>query len=199
MKKVLKNIMRVIVRNAIFIYCKIVYRVKIEGKKNVPKDGALIFCGNHRNYLDAPLMVATAGRHVHFMAKEELRKVKFFAFLAFVFDAIFVKRDAKDIGAIKTSLKYLKDGACVALFPEGTRNGAEKGEEIKNGVSYFVLNSDSKVIPVGIKGGLKPFQKTIIKYGEPMNFEEERKNRKDKEVMNKVTEDIMKEIFELAK
>lgn len=199
MKKILKNIMRVIVRNAIFIYCKIVYRVKIEGKENVPKDGALIFCGNHRNYLDAPLMVATAGRHVHFMAKEELRKVKFFAFLAFVFDAIFVKRDAKDIGAIKTSLKYLKDGACVALFPEGTRNGAEKGEDVKNGVSYFVLNSASKVIPVGIKGGLKPFEKTVIKYGKPMDFEEERKNRKDKEVMKKVTEDIMKEIFELAK
>jgi len=199
MKKVLKNIMRVIVRNAIFIYCKIVYRVKIEGKKNVPKDGALIFCGNHRNYLDAPLMVATAGRHVHFMAKEELRKVKFFAFLAFVFDAIFVKRDAKDIGAIKTSLKYLKDGACVALFPEGTRNGLEKGEDVKNGVSYFVLNSDSKVIPVGIKGGLKAFQKTVITYGKPMDFEEERKNRKDKEVMKKVTEDIMKEVFELAK
>lgn len=199
MKKILKNIMRAIVRSAIFIYCKIVYRVKIEGKENVPKDGALIFCGNHRNYLDAPLMVATAGRHVHFMAKEELKKVKFFAFLAFVFDAIFVKRDAKDIGAIKTSLKYLKDGACVALFPEGTRNGAEKGEDVKNGVSYFVLNSNSKVIPVGIKGGLKAFQKTVITYGKPMDFEEERKNRKDKEVMKKVTEDIMKEIFELAK
>ena len=38
MKKILKNIMRVIVRSAIFIYCKIVYRVKIEGKENVPKD-----------------------------------------------------------------------------------------------------------------------------------------------------------------
>lgn len=199
MKKLLKNIMRIIVRSAIFIYCKIVYRVKIEGKENVPKDGALIFCGNHRNYLDAPLMVATAGRHVHFMAKEELKKVKFFAFLAFVFDAIFVKRDAKDIGAIKTSLKYLKDGACVALFPEGTRNGAEKGEDVKNGVSYFVLNSDSKVIPVGIKGGLKAFQKTVITYGKPMDFEEERKNKKDKEVVKKVTEDIMKEIFRLAK
>ena len=199
MKKILKNIMRVIVRAAIFIYCKIVYRVKIIGKENVPKDGALIFCGNHRNYLDPPLMVATAGRHVHFIAKEELRKVKFFAFLGMVFDAIYVKRDAKDIGAIKTSLKYLKDGACIALFPEGTRNGAEKGEEAKNGVSYFVLNSNSKVIPVGIKGGLKPFEKTVITYGKPMDFEEERKNRKDKEVMKKVTEDIMKEIFELAK
>lgn len=199
MKKTLKNIMRAIVKGAIYIYCKVVYRVKVIGKENIPKDGALIFCGNHRNFLDAPLMVATSNRFVHFMAKEELRKVKFFAFLGMVFDTIYVKRDAKDIGAIKTSIKYLKDGECIALFPEGTRNGAEKGEEAKDGVSYFALNSNAKVVPVGIKGGLKPFKKAVIKYGKPMDFEEEKKNRKDKEVMKKVTEDIMNEIFELAK
>lgn len=195
----LKKIMRVFVRTVILIYCKIVYRLKIEGKENIPKDGALIFCGNHRNLLDAPLMVVTAGRHMHFIGKEELRKVPFFKLLGAIFEVVFVKRDAKDIGAIKTSLKYLKNGECIGLFPEGTRNGIQKGEETKNGVSYFVLNSNAKVIPVGIKGGLKPFQKAVITYGKPIDFGEERKNRKDKEVLEKVTKDIMKEILELAK
>ena len=199
MGKLLKIILRAIVRAAILIYCKIVYRVKVIGKENIPKKGALIFCGNHRNYVDPPLIVVTAGRFVHFIAKEELRKVPLFAFLGVVFEAIYVKRDAKDIASIKTSLKYLKNGECIALFPEGTRNGIEKGEKTKNGVSYFVLNSDAKVVPVGIKGGLKPFQKTIITYGKPMEFEEEKKNKKDKEVMDKVTDKIMKEIIELAK
>lgn len=194
----MKKIMRAIVRGAIVIYCKIVYRLKIEGKNNIPKEGALIFCGNHRNYLDAPLMVVTAGRHMYFIGKEELKKVKLFAFLGKVFDIIFVKRDAKDISAIKTTLKYLKNEECIGIFPEGTRNGIQKGEETKNGVSYFVLNSNAKVIPVGIKGGLKPFQKAIITYGKPIDFEEERKNRKDKETMEKVTNEIMKEILKLA-
>lgn len=74
MKEFLKKIGRAIVRFFIFTYCKIVYRVKIIGNEKVPKDGALIFCGNHRTYLDPPLIIVTAGRHIRFMAKQELKK-----------------------------------------------------------------------------------------------------------------------------
>ena len=199
MKNLLKKVSRVIVRIAIFIYCKIVYRVKIVGTENIPKDGPLIYCGNHRSYLDPPLIVVTAKRHVHFIAKEELRKVPLFAFLGMVFEGIYVKRDAKDIAAIKTALKYLKNNQCIALFPEGTRNGIEKGENVKGGVAFFALNSDAKVVPVGIKGGLKPFEKVTITYGKPMNFDKYKENKKDKEVMDKITKEIMDEIIRLTK
>lgn len=64
MKLFFKKIARVIVRSAIYAYCKVVYRAEIIGKENIPKDETLIFCGNHRNYLDPPLMVVTVGRHV---------------------------------------------------------------------------------------------------------------------------------------
>ena len=108
MKKKLKDIIRVIVRSGILLWCKIAHRVKIEGREDIPKEGALIFCGNHRTFLDPPLIVVTAKRHVHFLAKEELYKNPFLAFLGWSFDAIKVKRDAKDINAVKSSLKYLK-------------------------------------------------------------------------------------------
>ena len=123
--KIIKKILRVIVRTAIFLYCKIVYRLKVIGKENIPKEGPVIYCGNHRSYLDPPLIVVTAGRHVRFMAKEELTKNKFLKFLGFVFDAIYVKRDNKEITALKTTLKALKNKESIAMFPEGTRNGLE--------------------------------------------------------------------------
>ena len=75
MKLFLKKIARVIVRGAIYIYCKIVHRAEIVGKENIRKNENFIFCGNHRNYLDPPLIVSTVGRHVRFMAKEDLRKI----------------------------------------------------------------------------------------------------------------------------
>lgn len=203
MKLFFKKIGRAIVRSAIYIYCKIVYRAEIIGLENVPKEGAFIFCGNHRNYLDPPLMVATAGRHMRFMAKEELRKNPFFAFLGVVFDGIYVKRDAKDVTALKTTLKALKSGECVALFPEGTRNGMDKGEKVKDGAAFFALRSDAKVIPVGISGGLKSFQKVTIRYGKPIDFSEYKEKAKDKtkekEVLEEVTNSIMKNIMDLTK
>ena len=57
MKEFFKIIARFIVRSAIYIYCKIVYRMKIVGKNNIPKDEPLIICGNHRSFLDPPLIV----------------------------------------------------------------------------------------------------------------------------------------------
>ena len=74
MKKKIKEIIKWIVRGAIYIWCKIYYRAEINGLENIPKEGALIFCGNHRSYLDPPLMLVTAKRDMKFLAKEELYK-----------------------------------------------------------------------------------------------------------------------------
>ena len=197
-KKSVKEVIKWIVRGAIYIWMKIYYRADIRGLENIPKEGALIFCGNHRSYLDPPLIVVTGKRDMKFLAKEELYKNKFLAFLGWAFEAIPVKRDEKDISAIKMSLKDLKEGKCIALFPEGTRNGLEKGEKVKDGVAFFAIRSGAKVVPCGIKGGTKGNHKITITYGKPLDYSQY-KGSKDKEILDKVTEEIMYNIIELAK
>ena len=198
MKNAFKEVIKWIVRGAIYIWCKIYYRAEIIGLENIPKEGPLIFCGNHRSYLDPPLLVATAKRDMKFLAKEELYKNKFLAFLSWVFEAIPVKRDEKDISAIKTSLKDLKEGKCIALFPEGTRNGLEKGEKVKDGVAFFAVRSGAKVLPCGIKGGTKEKRKVTITYGKPLDYSKY-KGSKDKEILEKITNEVMENILDLAK
>jgi 1-acyl-sn-glycerol-3-phosphate acyltransferase len=195
--KIFKKIGRVIVRGAIYGYCKIVYRVKIFGKENIPKEGAVLFCGNHRNYLDPPLIVATAGRHMRFIAKEELSHNKFYALLGIIFDAIYVKRDSKDITAMKEALKTLKSGGCVGLFPEGTRNGLEKNDgQIKNGAAYMAIKTGAKIVPIGIVGKAKPFTKNAIIYGKPLDFSEYKALGKGSE--DKASEVLRDEIVKLS-
>lgn len=198
MKKFFKSIMKGIVRGAIYLWCKIYYRAEVRGLENIPKEGPLIFCGNHRSYLDPPLMVATAKRDLKFLAKQELYNNKFLSFLGWVFEAIPVKRDEKDLTAIKESLKVLKQGNCIALFPEGTRNGLEKGEKVKDGAAFFAVRSGAPVIPCGIKGGEKGNRKVTITYGKPLDFSKY-KGSKDKEVLDNITEEIMNNIIELTK
>lgn len=198
MKRKIDQIIQVVVKFFIYLYCLVVYRVKVEGTENIPKEGAVIFCGNHRNLLDPPLMEVTCKRNTRFMAKEELSKNKFLAFLGNVFDAIYVKRDSKDITALKESLKTLKNGGSIALFPEGTRNGIQKGEQVKEGAAFLAIRTGSKVVPVGISGGLKPFQKAKIVYGKPLDFSKEKMTKEnEKEVLQKVTNEIMSEILKL--
>ena len=199
MKKMYYKVKRYIIRFLIFIYLKIVYRIKIIGKENIPENGPVIFCGNHRSLLDAPLIEVTCKRDdTRFLAKEELTKNRYLAHLGRVFDVILVKRNAKDLGPMKEGLKSLKQNKALAVFPEGTRNGLKKGIKPKTGVAYFALNSDAKVIPIGIKGGEKPFKKAIITYGKPIELEEYKINKKEKETAEQVTEIIMNNIIKLT-
>lgn len=195
---IIKRILRVIVRTAIYLYCKVVYRLKVIGKENIPKEGPVIYCGNHRSYLDPPLIVVTAGRHVKFMAKEELTKNKFLKFLGYVFDAIYVKRDNKEIAALKTTLKALKNKESIAMFPEGTRNGLEKGESVKEGVAFFVLQTGAKVQPVGIVGGEKPFKRVYVNYGKPLDYSDRVTKKPSKEELEQVSKEIMDNIIMLT-
>ena len=191
-----KKIMRIIVRSVIRVYFIVVYRVRVLGRENLPKDKKepLIFCGNHRTYNDPPLIVVTAKRHVRFLAKEELKKNKLFAFLGVIFDGIYVKRDSKDLTAIKTTLKALKNGESIALFPEGTRNGIEKGQKAKDGAAFFAERTGARIIPVGISGGEKPFKQMTIRYGKPLDF-----SNRNKDELDEITEEIMNEIIKLTK
>lgn len=198
-KQAINWLIKIIVKGAIFIFLKVVYRAKAIGTKNIPKEGPVIFCGNHRSYLDPPLILATGKRDMKFLAKQELFENKFLAFLGKVFEAIPVKRDEKDFAAIKTTLKDLKQGKCITLFPEGTRNGIKKGERIKDGVAFFAIQSGAKVVPCGIKGGEKGNRRMVITYGEPMEYGQYKSQIKDKEVLEKVTKEIMDKILELAK
>lgn len=199
MKKFFKKTLRVIVAFSIFWYCKFVYRIKIVGKENVPKEGALLFCGNHRTYLDPPLITVTAGRKMSFMAKEELKNNPFIRFLCFTFDGIWVKRDNKDIGSLKSAMKILKNGGCIGIFPEGTRNGMEKNEgKLKNGASYMALKTGAKIVPIGIQGPAKPFTKNTIIYGEPMDFSEYTSGKIDKDIEDKVSEELKEKIIALT-
>ena len=156
MKKYLYKVSRTIIKFFLLMYCKIVNRAKIVGRENIPTKGPLIFCSNHRSFLDAPLIEVTCKRKdTRFLAKEELTKNPYLAHLGNVFNVILVKRNDKDLGPMKEGLKTLKSGNALAIFPEGTRNGIKKGIKPKTGVAYFALNSDAIVIPIGIKGRRK--------------------------------------------
>ena len=187
MEKFLKKILRIIVSTAIFLYCKIVYRIKVIGKENIPQKEPLLFCGNHKTYLDAPLIIVTAGRRISFMAKDELKSNIGMRLLCYAYDGIWVKRDHKDIGPLKTALKTLKNGGCIGIFPEGTRNGLEKNEgKLKNGASYMAIKTGAKIIPIGII------------YGKPLDFSKYAESKIDKDIEIKASEELKQSIIMLT-
>ncbi len=198
MREKLHRIKKRIAKAIIYFLVWIVYRPKKVGEKNIPKEGSYIICGNHVHSLDAVVLVSSLKREVIFIAKEELYKNPFFAWLGHTFDVIAIKRDSADMDAMKSSFKALKQGKVLGLFPEGTRNGMAKGVRLHNGAALISLKTDSAIIPVGIQGSFKPFRKVKLNIGKPMDFSALKAQKNDKEVLDNITKQVMDEVVRLT-
>jgi len=196
----LKGVARGFVLGVLRIYSRITFRIKVIGRENIPKEGAVLFCGNHRYYHDPVFIEAFTPRYTRFIAKEELSHIAALKPLAKLFEVIFVKRDSKDLGPLKESLKTLKEGGAIGIFPEGTRNGLEKNEgQIKNGAAYLALKTGAQIIPIGIRGGEKPFKKAYMIYGKPLDLSKYEGIKKvDDTVEQEVSDMLKKEIIRLT-
>ena len=181
------------------ILAHIFYRIKIIGKENIPDEGAYILCGNHLHAFDSVFLITNTKRKIHFIAKAELFKHWFMRWIEKPFGLIRVDRNkTQDIESMKKSLKVLKDGEILGIFPEGTRNGLAKNVEVKTGVAYFAVKTGVKVIPVGIKGDFKLFSKVTYNIGQPMDFSEYFGRKPNKEDLDNITNVIMDTIIKLT-
>lgn len=189
--------MRVIIKFIFKIFAIILYRPKIVGKENLPKDGGALLCPNHVSTLDAAVIVAMFKRKVNVLAKEELFKNGFLCWIADLFGIYPVKRGKADMQAIKISLILLKRNELLLMFPEGTRNGMAKGIKPKNGAVLIAATAGKPIIPIGIQGSFKPFTKVIVNIGKPIDYSKLKEEVKDKEQASELTKDLMKEIVHL--
>ena len=145
-----------------FVY-RVLFRIENIGEKNIPEDGeSYIVCANHLNYLDAIAVITSSNRFVRFMCKSSMFKNALFTWVLHIGDTIPVNREKNDIDAMKRSIKALKSGEILGIFPEGTRKGMEKNLSAKNGAAFMALRTKTKVIPIGIQGSFKPFTKVYL-------------------------------------
>ena len=146
---------------------KLLYRPKVIGKENIPKEGSLIFAGNHKNAIDPILVMSNTNRIVHYMAKEELFK-GLHGLLFKKIGLIKVYRDRlKNTISVSNAEKILKNSGTIGIFPEGTRNRTDKELlEFKSGAIKLAQSSNTKIIPFAIKGEYRLFRKGLrIEFG----------------------------------
>ena len=141
---------------------KILYRPKAYGLENIPKDGAIIFAGNHRHAFDPVVVMTHTKRIVHYMAKESIFKGLHGIILKSI-GLIKIYRSKANSMAVKEAIEILENGGAVGVFPEGTRNKTD--EELlrfRRGAVRIAKQSNTKIVPFAIKGGYKIFRKRLV-------------------------------------
>ncbi len=175
----MKSVFYVIIRTLLVIPAKLLFRVKVVGRRNEPKraEGAYLVCGNHQTLLDAVfLCIALRRQQPHFMAKAELFRVPVIGRLVRWLGAYPVSRGKGDVGAIKRTIKLLQEGRSVGLFPQGTRCPGKDPRDckVKNGAAMIASHAGAQILPVHIKMKdytWKFFRRVTVVIGEPIPFE----------------------------
>lgn len=104
----------------------IVYKPKINNKKIIPKEGGIIFAGNHLTDMDQIIIIKATKRTVRFLTKQELYHGILGKILK-LYDTIPVNRENKEENnAMKISEEALKKGQAINIFPEGKRNKTDE-------------------------------------------------------------------------
>ena len=167
---------------------KFYYNPKIYGKENIPKEGNILICGNHKHIMDQCMPIMGTKRMIHWMAKREYFDDKKVAWFFKMSGCISVDRSIHDDVAKGKALDVLKDGGAIGLFPEGTRNKTDAFLlPFKFGAVSMAKKTNSLIVPFGISGDYKFRSKNLrVHVGKPFSIDnmslEEANKKLEKEI-----------------
>lgn len=128
-------------------------RLKVSGLEHLPLHGPVLLAGNHDSYWD-PVAVGIAGlprRQIKALAKSSLWKPGVGAVLDGM-GQIPIDRGAGDSHALDRAIEELNAGACIGVFPEGTRS---LGRELRarSGIARLAeAASEAQIVSCTVQG-----------------------------------------------
>ncbi|MBI3995597.1 MAG: 1-acyl-sn-glycerol-3-phosphate acyltransferase [Nitrospirae bacterium] len=184
---------------------RLLFRVRIIGAEHVPKTGPVLIAPNHVSYLDIPLLGIMIDRPLHFMGKPSL----FRGWVGRLYRALNgfpIERGPRSRNGLMEAVSRLKQGHCVAMYPEGGRSLSGRLQKPMPGVGLIVAQSGVKVIPAYVAGTDKvlPVGAWMIRIhpvtvyiGEPIDFTDQIQKGDGKELYLRISRAIMEQIVKL--
>jgi 1-acyl-sn-glycerol-3-phosphate acyltransferase len=212
LKNIWYNFIRSFIKLGLFFYTK---NIKVVGKKNIPKKGAILFTVNHPNGLLDPLLVTTnATRDTHYLVRAAVFKKplvkKFLATLNLM--PIYRIRDgvkelSKNTEVFNDCFNILKNEDALMIFPEGSHDKRRTVRNLSKGFTRILFGAFDKypelkitVIPVGITyQNIGHFPcKVAIHFGKPILANEYYNPEELNKSINSIKQKVSNQLKELS-
>src|SRR5205085_8789890 len=122
-----------------------------------------------------------SSRRMNYLARDTLFRVPVLSQLITFLDAIPIDREGGGLAGLKETLRRLKAGELVLIFPEGTRTRDGSVAPLKPGFISVARRSRVPLIPVGIDGAYQAWPRSAplprlgqiaVVVGEPISAEQ---------------------------
>lgn len=180
------------------------YRLRAEGRENLPAEGGYVLAANHISNLDPwPLGLPLWPKSfLRFMAKSELYWWPLNRLIT-AGGGFPVRRGERDVEAMNKAVDLVRAGHVVAMFPHGTRQrkGLVKRYQPKahTGAARIALEAGVPLVPAAISGTdrLSKLGPLRVRYGEPIPLDD-LKGQDPAVAAREATDRLMAEIERLS-
>ena len=192
------NRMYAVLYPLVWLFMRLFHPWKSVGLGRGP-EGNGVLCGNHTTLGDPVYVVCALGRRrqTHIMAKDEIVRWPVVGWLLRRAGIIGVKRGKADVGAIKESIRVLRNGEKLLLFPEGTRVREGERSEAHTGAAMFATRTGAPIVPVYIQPQKRLFRPTTVIFGQPYHPQIDGA-KPTPEDYHRIAEDMMARIRQLG-
>lgn len=128
----------------------------------MPEDGPVLLAANHNSFLDPPIIALSIRRQTTFLGKEELFSIPGLGWWIKSLGTYPVKRGAGDLRAVKTAIRFLKEGKVMIMFPEGTRSSDGNLMDFQDGLAWLSLKTNAPIAPVMIEGAFRAMPRGVF-------------------------------------
>jgi 1-acyl-sn-glycerol-3-phosphate acyltransferase len=133
------------------ILATVLMRWRATGQANVPMTGGALLVANHVSFLDVVFLGIPLRRPLNYVARSTLFVPLLGPFIRSV-GAFPIQREGMGASGMKETLRRLRSGGIVTLFPEGTRSTDGRLGKLKPGIAVLVARVGVPVVPAAVAG-----------------------------------------------
>jgi len=132
-------------------FAEVVMHWRATGHRNVPASGGVLLVCNHVSFLDVIFLGIPLRRPLNYVARSTLF-VPVLGWLIRSLGGFPIQREGIGASGMKETMRRLRAGGIVALFPEGTRSRDGQLGPLKPGIAALAARVGVPVVPAGLAG-----------------------------------------------
>ena len=157
----------------------ILFSFRVVHQERMIDEGPVLLAMNHQSFLDPPLAGISCNRELYTLARDSLFKWPVIGKLLPKINVIPLDRSGNDMSAVKLSIRLIKEGKGMLMFPEGTRTSDGKLQPAQPGIGFIIAKTLVPVVPMRIFGAHEAMPKNgkafracpiTVVIGEPIYF-----------------------------
>jgi len=142
-------------RLVLWVLVHSVYRMRVDGRENVPAKGGALLVSNHLSFVDALILTASIDRPVRFLIFKDFYDhplIHPFAVLGGGIPISSELRPREMIRSLRTAGEAVAAGEVVCIFAEGQMTRIGQLLPFRRGMEFIIKGVDAPIIPVQLGG-----------------------------------------------